>query len=238
MASTYGGHAKLARHIAIGPNSRRAITFPWVTGVLVALILITWMIVAAQQGAIGAPGGFRYALLHSPSDALLLRDGALDGATLAAGEWWRLLSSQALHVKLAHMLLNAVGLAIVGTALERRIGWWRLLSVALAGGAIGQLTSALAYPTLVSSGASQAALALVAALGVDVARQRIRRDACLDISGWIGIVGATLYLCISLALDLSAAHTIKVGHSAAFVAGALLMVALGQSKPSSVQIAR
>ncbi|HEX8036712.1 MAG TPA: rhomboid family intramembrane serine protease [Ktedonobacterales bacterium] len=238
MDSTHERYAKPTGQIATRPDARGIVAFPWVTGIFVAVVLLAWVLVAVQQGLAGADGGLRSALLHGPSDALLLHDGALDGATLARGEWWRLLTSQELHVKLGHMLLNAVGLAIVGAALERRIGSWRLLVIAVLGGVTGQLASALAYPTLVSSGASQAALALVAALGVIAVRQWLRRDARLDISDWIGIAVAALYLCISLALDLSAAHTIKAGHSAAFVAGALLAVALGFSKPSRVQIAQ
>ncbi len=233
-----GGRAKPAVQVATRLGARSVAPFPWVTGIFVAVVLLAWVLVAAQQGLAGAAGGWRYALLHGPSDALLLRDGALDGATLAAGEWWRLLSSQALHVKLGHMLLNAVGLAIIGTALERRIGSWRLLIIAVVGGVIGQLASVLAYPTLVSSGASQAALALAAALGVVVVRQRLRREARLDIFGWIGTAGAVLYVCISLALDISAAHTIKAGHSAAFVMGVLLAVALGLPMFSRAQSAR
>lgn len=238
MDSTHDRNAKSVGQIATRPDARGIVAFPWVTGIFVVVVLLAWVLVAVQQGLAGAEGGFRGALLHGPSDALLLRDGALDGATLAAGEWWRLLTSQALHVKLGHLLPNAVGLAIVGAALERRIGWWRLLVIAVVGGTIGQLASALAYPTLISSGASQAALALVAALGVVAVRQWLRRDARQDIFGWISLVGAALYLCISLALDLSAAHTIKAGHSAAFVAGALLAVALGFSRASRVQSAR
>lgn len=238
MDSTNGGHATSARQIATRSDVRVIVAFPWVTGICVVVILLAWVLVAVQQGLAGADGGFRSALLHGPSDVLLLRDGALDGATLASGEWWRLLTSQVLHVKLGHMLLNAVGLAIIGAALERCIGSWRLLAIAVVGGGVGQLASVLAYPTLVSSGASQAALALVAALGTIVVRQWMRRDARQDVSDWIGIVVAALYFCISLALDLSTAHTVKAGHSAAFVAGMLLAVALGQSKLSSVQIAR
>ncbi|MGZ3598603.1 MAG: rhomboid family intramembrane serine protease [Ktedonobacterales bacterium] len=230
--------AKPAGQVAIRPSARGIVAFPWVTGIFVVVVLLAWVLVAVQQGFAGAEGGFRVALLHGPSDALLIRDGALDGATLANGEWWRLLTSQALHVKLGHLLLNAVGLAIIGTALEHRIGWWRLLVIVVVGGVVGQVASALAYPTLVSSGASQAALALVAALGVVAVRQWLRRDTRLDISGWIGLAVAALYLCISLALDLSAAHTIKAGHSAAFIMGAVLAVALGFFIPSRVQSAR
>lgn len=233
-----GGRAKLAGLVATRSGTNEVVSFPWVTRICVVVVLLAWVIVAVQQGLAGVQGGWRYALLHGPSDALLLHDGALDGATLAAGEWWRLLSSQALHAKLGHMLLNAVGLAIIGTALERRIGSWRVLIIAVVGGVIGQLASVLAYPSLVSSGASQTALALAAALGVVVVRQWLRRDTRLDIFGWIGIGGTALYVCISLALDLAAAHTIKVGHSAAFVMGALLAVALAFSIPSRFQVAQ
>ncbi len=238
MGIMSGGPAKSVGQTATRSDVRVAIAFPWVTRIFVAIVLLAWVLVAVQQGLAGAAGGWRQALLHGPSDALLLQDGGLDGATLASGGWWRLLSSQVLHAKLGHMLLNAVGLAIIGATLERRIGSWRLLIIAVVGGVIGQLASVLAYPTLVSSGASQAALALVAALVVVVVRQRLRGEARLDIFGWIGIVAAVLYLCISLALDISAAHTIKAGHSAAFAMGALLAFVLSFPMFSRAQSAR
>lgn len=236
MDSRNRGHTHLADRTATRPAAREVAAFPWATGILVAVVLLAWVLVAVRQGLAGATGGVRDTLLRGPSDAVLLRDGALNGATLAAGEWWRLLSSQILHVKLGHMLLNAVGLAFAGTALERRIGSWRLLIIAVVGGICGQLASALAYPALVSSGASQAALALVGALGVVIIWQRWRGDTRQDAPGWIGTAGAALYLCVSLALDLSTAHTVKAGHVAALVVGVLLALALRYSMPAYVRI--
>jgi rhomboid protease GluP len=217
---------------------REVTAFPWVTGILVAVVLLAWVLVAVQQGLAEAAGGLRHTLLHGPSDAVLLDDGALNGATLAAGEYWRLLSSQLFHAKLGHMLFNALGLAVVGTALERRVGSWWLLIIAVVGGICGQLASVLAYPALVSSGASQTALALVAGFGVVVIWQRWRGDTRQGTPGWIATAGAALYLCVSLALDLSTTHTVKAGHVAAIVAGVLLTLALRYSMPVCVRIAR
>ncbi|MBW3616184.1 MAG: rhomboid family intramembrane serine protease [Proteobacteria bacterium] len=61
-------------------------------------------------------------------------------------------------MKPKHMLFNAVIIALVGGALESRLGVWPFLTVGLIGGALGQLAGAWAYPHAFISGASQAYL--------------------------------------------------------------------------------
>lgn len=145
---------------------------------------------------------------------LLLSVGAVDGDLLAGGQWWRIVTSQFLHVHALHMLFNAACLGIVGVALGQRCGWQGVVLVFFLGGSLGQFVSVLAYPQLVSSGASQALVALCGAALVLPMGRGIRWFA-------LGVVA------IQAGLDLYVAHTIKAGHGFGFVAGVLLGLALG-----------
>ena len=152
-------------------------------------------------------------LWASQRSRLLLSIGAANGELLAGGHWWRIVTSQFLHVHVLHMLFNAACLAIVGVALGQRCGWQGVALVFFLGGSVGQLASVLAYPQLVSSGASQALMALCGAALVLPVGRSIR---------WfvLGVVA------IQAGLDLYVAHTIKAGHGFGFATGGLLGLAL------------
>jgi membrane associated rhomboid family serine protease len=63
-----------------------------------------------------------------------------DPDAFAAGEWWRLLSPLLVHSDgLWQFLLNAVGIAIVGSTAEMLIGWPYLLILYLVGGLAGNI---------------------------------------------------------------------------------------------------
>ncbi len=141
----------------------------------------------------------------------LLQLGAADGNLFATHEGWRLLVSQLLHVHLLHMLFNVACIVVIGTAVEKAFGWLGLLLIYFVGGTAGQFASVVASPTLVSSGASQALMALCAA-AILISGSRIRYLALAVVA-------------IQVALDVYVAGTIKVGHSVGFGAG--LLIALG-----------
>lgn len=135
--------------------------------------------------------------------------GAFKGRDLSLENAWRLLASQWLHVKFPHMMFNAVVIGLLGTALHKRTGAAFVLLVGLGGGALGQYSSALAYPSAFISGASQAYLALAGATILLADRKQA--------AWWIAIFGVS----VAVALDvfLSSHGTIKIGHSTAFAAG-------------------
>ena len=56
-------------------------------------------------------------------------------------ELWRLASAQLIHVKLLHMLLNALGLLLMGSVVEGRIGGKRTLMIWLLAGGVATLVS-------------------------------------------------------------------------------------------------
>lgn len=121
--------------------------------------------------------------------ALLRRFGAVDGAHFTVADTWCLIASQWLHVKFAHMLLNAAVVAAVGQAAERRAGLSGL-AVGLIGGTLGQAAILWLDPHAPISGASQASFALC---GFVLTQMRLK-----SFGWWAAVAG----LASGLALDL------------------------------------
>jgi rhomboid protease GluP len=167
---------------------------------LFATIIASWIVVAFALDQ---------SMLAVQNSRHLLKFGAINGALFEAGEWWRLFVSQFLHVHAPHMLFNALAVLAIGALIENSVGRWWLAFVYLVGGSIGQLAGVAFHPSLVSSGASQALMALC---GAALATCRTR----------VAYVIVVPILVIQLALDLNAAGTIKAGHGWGFVAGVLL----------------
>jgi rhomboid protease GluP len=173
--------------------SRRSILAP----ALAASIVIAWFVSAKVLDQ---------SFLAAQTSRQLLSLGAANGVSVQAGEWWRLLTSQFLHVHAAHMLFNALGVGLASAVLERRYGWATLALLYFMGGTAGQLASVLAYPGLVSSGASQALMALCGA--AVVARLHPR-----------SYVVVALVLAVQVVLDIQSVQAIKAGHAWAFAVG-------------------
>jgi membrane associated rhomboid family serine protease len=149
----------------------------------------------------------------------LLQLGAVDGTLFTNHEWWRLLVSQFLHVHFLHMLFNVVCIALIGTFAEQALGWYGVLTIYLLGGTAGQLVSVATSPTLVSSGASQALMALC--------------GGAILTSGSVARLGVLAIVGTQAALDLYASGTTKIGHSVGFVAGLLTTIGFLLSARSS-----
>ncbi|KAA9338176.1 rhomboid family intramembrane serine protease [Hymenobacter busanensis] len=62
-----------------------------------------------------------------PSGAALVAWGSNYSSLVLAGQWWRLLTSCALHGGLWHLLLNSYALLVIGALLEPLVGRGRLL---------------------------------------------------------------------------------------------------------------
>ena len=169
--------------------------------------VICWVLVARH---------LQQPMLAAQKSAALLQYGALDGAGLARGEWWRLVASQFLHVHVMHMLFNVCAILVLGAAIERHAGILMLALVYLIGGSVGQYFSVVLHPDLVSSGASQAMLALCGFALVGCRRFSIARHAMM----FAGVIVA-----IQFALDIYVSAAIKPGHSFGFAAGMLMALA-------------
>ena len=163
-----------------------------------ASIVAVWLLVALR---LGQP------VWHQQQSQALVAFGAFKGMSLTAAAAWRLIAAQWLHVNVAHMLLNAAIIGMVGAAVERRFGRV-VMAAGLGGGALAQLIGALADPGGFVSGASPAALVLCGTAVVALRR---------SVSWWMAC-GSTL---VAFALDVfvSAAAGPKAAHVAAFAIG-------------------
>lgn len=72
----------------------------------------------------------------------LLMSGAKVNSLIESGEWWRLLSSVFLHGTFSHLVVNSLGVLLLGWFLENRMGAFALLLTFTLSGVIG---SALSY---------------------------------------------------------------------------------------------
>jgi membrane associated rhomboid family serine protease len=144
----------------------------------------------------------------------LVAFGAFRGDGLGLDTAWRLVVSQWLHVHFEHMAWNAVVIAALGSALARRTSATTMLLIGIGGGSVGQLASAVLTPEAYVSGASQASLALAAAIIV----MRGPRQPT-----WCVAIIATV---VAAALDLRVGGVLKAGHLAGFAAGAIAGAAL------------
>src|SRR4051794_38936778 len=101
----------------------------------------------------------------------IFRQGALFGPAVAAGDYWRLVTSGFLHAGLLHLFFNMYLLYILGTMLEPAIGRVRfglIYFVSLLCGSFGVL---LVSPNSFAVGASGAVFGLMGA-GVVILRNR------------------------------------------------------------------
>ena len=123
------------------------------TIVLIALNVGIYVVTAAQGGGINLPGGTVFSQL------------ALQGASVADGDWWRLVGTMFLHGGIFHLLFNMLALYWLGTIIEQALGTPRFLLVYFVSGLAGS-AGALWFSTAfaVTVGASGAIFGLIGAL--------------------------------------------------------------------------
>lgn len=157
---------------------RTLLARPVLTLALIAVSVAVFIPTLTGGGALG-PGS------QSLTDLL-----ALNGRDVAAGEWWRLVTSGFLHYGLIHVGFNMVILYQLGLMLEPALGRARfaaLYTVALLGGAFGAL---LLTPEANTAGASGAVYGLMGAALIGMRR----RGADLMQSGIGGLLLINLLL--------------------------------------------
>ena len=71
-----------------------------------------------------------------PDAAELREAGGASRDALADGDWWTLLTANALHATPWHLLLNMIALVVLGVLLEREVGWLRFGLLCLVGGLV------------------------------------------------------------------------------------------------------
>jgi membrane associated rhomboid family serine protease len=125
----------------------------------------------ATQGIIGINVAVYLAGLGSSGPGGLEARGALNGPAVAAGEWYRIITSGFLHASPLHILMNMYLLYLLGTMLEPLLGALRFVSLyflALTAGSLGVL---LLDPNVNTVGASGAVFGL---MGAAFLAQRMR----------------------------------------------------------------
>lgn len=137
-------------------RSRRPLELvaPVVTYTLIAVNLLVWL------GG-GLVGSGRAALLTA---APLAGGYGLAAAPVAAGQWWRLLTSGLIHAGVMHVAFNMLALFMVGPALEQVLGRIRFLLLYLVALLAGSLGALLLSPDALTIGASGAVFGLFGAL--------------------------------------------------------------------------
>jgi membrane associated rhomboid family serine protease len=142
---------------------------PIVTYALIAINVLVYIGTSSSGSALGgSQGGSVYG------------DFALNGPEVAAGDWWRLVTSGFLHYGLLHIALNMYVLWWLGRELEPSLGHVRFAAIYFASMLCGSFGALLITPNSLTAGASGAIFGLFGAAfmigrarGIDVMRNGI-----------------------------------------------------------------
>jgi membrane associated rhomboid family serine protease len=139
---------------------------------------ITWTLIGANVGvfAIGGilallAGASLNEILFGGGRNPLIAYGAVSADAVAAGEWWRILTSAFLHLGLVHLALNMWALYLFGPLLEQLYGHVEYLVIYLLCAAGGSVLTILVAPDQAAVGASGAIFGLLG-LAFAVSRRR------------------------------------------------------------------
>lgn len=169
----------------------------WVTLVLILANVIAFGLMATAANAVN---GFNVLQLAAW--------GANSGTLDLAGQWWRLVTYQFLHVNLFHIVINMLVLWAVGRLTERLYGSASLLALYLAGGVIAGLASMAWNPYQIVVGASGSIFGIVGAFIIFVLRRRneISKSLLFYLSAAVLFAFVNLYLGVFQPAVDNAAH--------------------------------
>jgi len=116
------------------------------------------------------------------------------------GEWWRVITTQFVYDSTGYEVATLGAIAIFGTLLERRHGWWAPLLLFVVGGGAGMALVVALDEGTIAIGGNAAALAMVAAWSMrDILGRRAGREDDADLLGVLAI--AALLVCLPIAVD-------------------------------------
>jgi membrane associated rhomboid family serine protease len=142
-------------------------------------------------------------------------NGWLDAPDVAAGDWWRLVTSAFLHAGIAHLAFNMIALWYLGTALESYVGPLRFGLIYLGSVLWGSAGALLFAPLSPTVGASGGVFGIMAAILV------LQRQRGISIVGGVGI-----WLGINLVITFTLPGISIGGHLGGIVGGAATAFAL------------
>jgi len=192
------------------------------TGALVVVVSV----VAALQAALPEQGD-----LDAPTRWL-----GWSAPLVSHGQWWRFVTPDLVnpannglggHTSAgAHYALNLLGLVVLGTALERRVGWRRLLLIAVVSGTVGYGSLALTHPhaTGYDGGTSGIVAGIGGSLVVWLWAERTV-GAAAKLRWWLAVVIVTSVFLLSTTWAANVNQT----HGVAFVVGVALAALLRRS---------
>jgi len=179
---------------------------PVATQAIIAINVAVYLAELFTGSGFGSVGGSVY------------QHGALFGPLVAAGDWWRVISSGFLHASLWHVALNMVFIWFIGRSLEPAIGTARFVVAYGASLLCGSLGVLLFEPNSVAVGASGAAFGLLGALIVEA------RSRGIDL--WsTGLIQIAL---LNFAFTFLGANIAVGAHVGGFVGGILVGVIYDQ----------
>ncbi|PKB79764.1 MAG: hypothetical protein BZY88_11650 [SAR202 cluster bacterium Io17-Chloro-G9] len=153
---------------------------------------------------------------------VLIDFGAMFGPLIIGGEYWRLFTAMFLHAGLAHLVMNGLGLLIVGRLVEKSFGHLRFLLVYLLAGLFGSVASFGLNSVAVGAGASGAIFGTLGALAAFFA---VHRDTFGN-TGRQSLVGVLMVAGLVLASGLQTEEVDNWAHLGGFLAGFLIGLAI------------
>lgn len=172
--------------------------------IVVNVVVFLWQV--GSGGSLTAPYGWPY------------QEGALHGYSVAAGDWWRIVTTMFLHGSIVHLGLNMLFLWWIGAPVEEAIGRARYALLyfvsGLAGSAGALLLTNPDVPTVGASGA------LFGVLGAAFVFERQRNYV---LGG-----GALTIIVLNLALTFTISGISIGGHLGGLAGGALAGLALSR----------
>jgi membrane associated rhomboid family serine protease len=146
----------------------------------------------------------------------LLEEGSVSRATVADGEYWRLLTAGFLHAGFFHLLFNMLSLYILGSILEPAVGRLRfglIYFVSLLAGSFGAL---LVEPNSPTVGASGAIFGLMAAAAI------VMRNRGMSIME----SGLGIWIVLNLIITFTVPNISIGGHIGGLIGGAVAALVL------------
>ncbi len=186
----------------------------------------TWGTPAVTAAIAAVAAVIALALGPSADIGVLVRAGALVHTMVHQGEWWRLVTCIFIHVGGVHLVVNGIGLWILGRLTEELFGGARMIAIFAVAGLAGSGASYLASPVGISAGASGAIFGLLGAVFVELMlhRQRYRQ-------AWKGGMMGSLAVVTVAQVGVGFLYPVidQWAHGAGLLGGALAGLALSPS---------
>ena len=150
--------------------------------------------------------------------AILYAGGNLNPFTLDSQQW-RVLTSMFLHFGIVHLLVNMLGLYLLGSTLEQIVGTPRFILIYFFCGIAAGIASLLFNLYTISAGASGAIFGLFGyRLGADLIQDSSDRQKLIALAiGFVGFVIVNALVATSISVDVA-------GHLGGFLAGFVIAI--------------